>query len=164
MRSKFIATTLFTCSLFSLTGCTAALKTMDIGFLGSEDAPVAEESISVDQLLSRARGEKGYADNHVPRELVLHFADDTVALDENQKDNLNEYANAQPSKLSIECSPSESSDRFVAVGVGINRCNAVSNFLEKRAKKTDMRLSPSLAPNQVLIKKTNNLTVANHDS
>lgn len=164
MRSKFIATTLFTCSLFSLTGCTAALKTMDIGFLGSKDTPVAEESISVDQLLSRARGEKGYAENNVPRELVLHFADDTVALDEKQKDNLNEYANTQSSKLSVECSPSESSDRFVAVGVGINRCNAVSNFLEKRAKKTDMRLSPSLAPNQVLIKKANNLTVANHDS
>ncbi|WP_415883780.1 hypothetical protein [Neptuniibacter sp. QD34_54] len=164
MCSKFIATTLFTCSLFSLTGCTAALKTMDIGFLGSEDTPVAEESISIDQLLSRARGEKGYADNHVPHELVLRFEDDSVALDENQKNNLNEYANAQPSKLSVECSPSESSDRFVAVGVGINRCNAVSNFLEKRAKKTDMRLSPSLVPNQVLIKKANNLTVANHDS
>lgn len=140
-------------TLLSLTGCSAALKQMDLGIPGlSPSDPVAAKQISVDQLLAQARGQNSTQTyNENPSELLLNFNQFKAQLSSEQKERLNRFANLQTNLMQIECALGGQADRFSAASVAINRCTKVSQFLQQRARVTEISLRPDLDPDLVKI-------------
>lgn len=140
-------------TLLSLTGCSAALKQMDLGIPGlSPSDPVAAKQISVDQLLAQARGQNTtHTNNDDPSELLLNFTQFKEKLSVEQKERLNRFANLQTNLIQVECALGGQADRFSAASVAINRCTKVSQFLQQRARVTEISLRPDLAPDLVKI-------------
>jgi hypothetical protein len=140
-------------ALISLTGCSAALKQMDLGIpgLSSNEQPPAK-NISVDQLLAQARGQKTtHTNNDDPSELLLNFTPFKEQLSVEQKERLNRFANLQTNLMHVECALGGQADRFSAASVAINRCTEVSQFLQQRARVTEISLRPDLDPDLVKI-------------
>ncbi len=145
-------------SLNGLTGCTSLMPTSP-----TADALAAvggsQESLSVDEMLNRARGEQplnnapSMAAGRPASHLLLTFTDEELALNDDQKKQLNSFANARPAQqLSIECAPSSHSSVVTAASQAIARCLKVSEFLQRRAHTTQASLMPSLETNHVFIK------------
>lgn len=112
-------------------------------------------SISVEQLLARARGQAN--DQPIKQtKLELIFSSETTELSPGQQDKLNTYANQlQPQTLQVTCAPSQTTDPVLAASKGVTRCVTVGQFLEKRAHATQIKLVPSMNRDVVRVQADN---------
>lgn len=140
----------------TLSGCMSLMPTHqnDAALAAAQSA---QGSMSVDELLNRARGKPsaGYSPSGVApsSHLLLSFTDETLTLTDDQLQQLNTFANERPAQLiSIECAPSSHMSAITAASQAIARCLKVSDFLKRRAHTTQASLKPSLETNHIFIK------------
>lgn len=146
------------CFVFALvSGCmsTPSIPTELLAPPEEQKPKQASGPISVEALLARARGQE--SDNQTTqRSLSLSFDNNTDTLSEQHNNELNRFANGlDPQSLSVQCAPAAIPDPLLAASTAINRCLNVSQFLERRAHSTDIRLSPDLKPDQVTVSADN---------
>jgi len=140
-------------TLINLTGCSVALKQMDLGIPGLSDPDQSTaQNISVEQLLAQARGEPSRQEStESSTELLLNFDNAKEQLSSQQKERLNRFANLHSNLMQVECALGGQADRFSAASVAISRCTNVSEFLAQRARTTEVSLRPDLAVDVVKV-------------
>lgn len=140
-------------TLINLTGCSAALKQMDLGIPGlSKSDQSTAQNISVEQLLAQARGETSRMESREDSsELLLNFDTATDQLSPQQQERLNRFANLHSNLMQVECALGSQANRFSAASVAISRCTNVSAFLTQRARATEINLRPDLAADVVKV-------------
>lgn len=133
---------------FSLAGCSSILPKID---LMAPTEVKTNQTMSVERLLAQARGETVQESEILPKKLMIMFTPGEIALSDSHQARLHRFANHGMTNLKVECSLSHNPEQFVAISQGIQRCNNVSSFLEARARKTEIRLTPELQQGQVKI-------------
>ena len=142
-----VRTTLILVAALNLSGCVTTLKYLDLG--GAETEAPQDEPISVDTLLSQARGQT--SSQKPDSNLYLRFDSQNQTLTSLQEKSLLDFAKQRRNTLFLACAPSQHNDPFTAASIAIKRCTFISSFLSDRSYPNEIMLAPGLQPNQVRV-------------
>lgn len=148
IRNYKIAKTLLLSSLISLGGCVSGLSTLTKAVMPTEEPQ--HDRISVEELLASARDNKRSKPSDV---LYLKFDPQRNALNKHEQLQVLEYAQQHNSPLLLSCAPSDAKDKFIAVALGVQRCQKISIFLGQNKFNSEIELSPSLQANQIKVQR-----------
>lgn len=141
-----------------LSGCAATSPMPNLAMIERQEQALDRDqqtSISVDQLLARARGQAGEQPTKQTR-LDLVFSSGTIELSPSQQSQLNAYANQlERQTLNVTCALSQLPEPLLAALKGVSRCETVAEFLEKRSHAAHIKLAPSMKRDVVRIQADN---------
>ncbi|EAR62013.1 hypothetical protein [Neptuniibacter caesariensis] len=142
-----VRSTLILVAALNLSGCVTTLKYLDLG--GTETEAPQDEPISVDTLLSQARGQTSSQESD--SNLYLRFDSQNPTLTSLQEKSLLDFAKQKRNTLFLACAPSQHNDPFTAASIAIKRCTFISGFLSDRSYPNEIMLAPGLQPDQVRV-------------